>query len=128
MLNSVTDAAADYRGYPDVSGNMIHYDGNGNMKNQVDKGILNINYNYLNLPKAVTFNESYIIRNPTTGANEQRNIRSAHNYRADGTKLRKSYTTFFRKNSAERTNVTEYLDGFPKYRKFRWAYFKRISN
>lgn len=82
------------------------------MKNQVDKGILNIDYNYLNLPRAVTFTESYIIRNPATGVDEQRNIRSAYIYRADGTKLRKSYTTFFVKGYAERTNVTDYLDGF----------------
>jgi RHS repeat-associated protein len=111
-LKTVTDLSGQYNGYPDTSGNTIGYDLNGNMKNQVDKGILNIDYNFLNLPKAIKFNEWYIIRNPTTGTDEERNIRAAYIYRADGTKLRKSYTTYFSKGSAERTVITDYLDGF----------------
>lgn len=111
-LNSVTDTSGNYSGYPDTSGAQIAYDLNGNMKNQIDKGILNIDYNFLNLPKEVKFNETYIIRNPATGENEERNVRIAYTYRADGTKLRKKHTVFFSKGFSERTSTTDYLDGF----------------
>ncbi|REC70577.1 RHS repeat-associated core domain-containing protein, partial [Chryseobacterium elymi] len=46
-LNSITETQANYKGYPDVSGNTIAYDDNGNMKDQKDKGILDIQYNFL---------------------------------------------------------------------------------
>ncbi|MCU7615561.1 DUF6443 domain-containing protein, partial [Chryseobacterium sp. GMJ5] len=109
-LQSVTDDSFQYSGYPDVSGNTISYDANGNMTNQIDKGILNIDYNFLNLPKKITFNQAYIIRN-SNGSTEERNARTSYVYRADGTKLRKGYTAYF-KNFAERTTTTDYLDGF----------------
>jgi len=112
QLTSVTDTSGNYGGYPDVGGNTISYDLNGNMKNQIDKGILNIDYNFLNLPKEVKFNESYIIRNPATGEDEERNVRTSYIYRADGTKIRKKHTTFFSKGSSERFSTTDYLDGF----------------
>ncbi|MDR6157129.1 RHS repeat-associated protein [Chryseobacterium sp. SLBN-27] len=111
-LKTVTDSSTDYRGYPDTSGIEIGYDNNGNMTSQQDKGILNISYNFLNLPKEILFSEWYIIRNPATGADEQRNVRSAYIYRTDGVKLRKSYTTYFSKGGVERTLTTDYLDGF----------------
>ena len=56
-LSSVSDTSANYRGYPDTSGNTISYDDNGNMKDQTDKGILQIDYNFLNLPKYIKFND-----------------------------------------------------------------------
>ena len=37
-LTSVTDTSGNYGGYPDVGGNTIDYDSNGNMKTQKDKG------------------------------------------------------------------------------------------
>ncbi|MDH6250274.1 hypothetical protein M2347_000001, partial [Chryseobacterium sp. H1D6B] len=111
-LTSVTDTSSNYQGYPDASGNTIAYDENGNMKNEIDKGLLELNYNFLNLPKQIKFESSYIIRNPATGENELRNIRTEYTYRADGAKLRKKYTNFFIKNSTERITVTDYLDGF----------------
>src|SRR5690606_24853649 len=46
-LTSVNELAGNYQGYPDVSGNPIAYDANGSMKDQKDKGILNIAYNIL---------------------------------------------------------------------------------
>ncbi|QQQ28095.1 DUF6443 domain-containing protein [Chryseobacterium indoltheticum] len=112
QLTSVTDTSGNYGGYPNVGGNTISYDLNGNMKNQIDKGILNIDYNFLNLPKEVKFNESYIIRNPATGEDDERNVRTSYIYRADGTKIRKKHTTFFSKGSSERVSTTDYLDGF----------------
>ncbi|WEK69761.1 MAG: hypothetical protein P0Y62_18360 [Candidatus Chryseobacterium colombiense] len=53
QLNTVTDSSSNYFGYPDSSGNLMHYDLNGNMTDHVDKGILQINYNHLNLPDYV---------------------------------------------------------------------------
>ena len=111
-LTSVTDQSTNYQGYPDISGNTISYDLNGNMKNQIDKGILNIDYNFLNLPKEIKLNQSYIIRNPATGEDEERNVRTAYTYRADGTKLRKKHTVYYNKGGTERTSITDYLDGF----------------
>ncbi|SHF01926.1 DUF6443 domain-containing protein [Chryseobacterium takakiae] len=67
-------------------GNTIGYDANGNMTSQLDKGISGIQYNFLNLPKTVLAsqgNTSYI-------------------YRADGTKVKKTYGT----------KIVDYIDGF----------------
>ncbi|MEG0577542.1 MAG: RHS repeat-associated core domain-containing protein, partial [Bacilli bacterium] len=112
MLTAVTDTSGNYGGYPDVGGNIIGYDANGNMKTQKDKGILQIDYNFLNLPKEVKFDATYIIRNKITGESEERNVRSNYVYRADGTKLKKKYIYFFNKGNAERITTTDYLDGF----------------
>lgn len=60
LVNSLTDSSTNYSGYPDVSGNTIAYDDNGNMKNQIDKGILQIDYNQLNLPDKLKFDQTYI--------------------------------------------------------------------
>lgn len=54
-LTSVVDHKNNYSGYPDTSGNTISYDLNGNMTNHVDKGILEIKYNDLNLPNYIKF-------------------------------------------------------------------------
>ncbi|VXB14342.1 RHS repeat domain-containing protein [Chryseobacterium sp. 8AT] len=111
-LTSVTDTSGNYGGYPDVGGNTIDYDANGNMKTQKDKGILQIDYNLLNLPKEVKFDATYIIRNKVTGESEERNVRTNYLYRADGTKLKKKYIYFFNKGNSERIVTTDYLDGF----------------
>ncbi|MGE6397447.1 RHS repeat-associated core domain-containing protein [Chryseobacterium scophthalmum] len=110
-LINVTDASQNYNGYPGSSGTLIDYDDNGNMTSQKDKGINSISYNYLNLPEEIKFSATYIIRNKVTGEDEIRNVRTNYVYRADGTKLRKEYTAFF-KGGSERTTTTDYLDGF----------------
>ncbi len=111
-LLTVTDSSQNYAGYPDVSGNTIGYDANGNMKNHVDKGILQIDYNLLNLPKKITFNQTYEVRNVITGLYDTNNITTQYTYRADGVKLKKLYTYGIAKNSLEVFKTTEYLDGF----------------
>jgi len=111
-LQTVVDNTGNYMGYPDSSGSAISYDDNGNMTDHIDKGILEIKYNYLNLPGRMKFSTTYVIRNNETGEDETRNVRSEYIYRADRTKLRKKYTFEFRKNNTERTNTTDYLDGF----------------
>lgn len=109
-LSTVTDASVNYGGYPEIAGNTIPYDLNGNMTSHVDKGILGIDYNYLNLPKYILFQEGLstrtgIIRNNTS-----------YLYRADGVKLKKTYKYapynplgIITKLSTEET---EYIDGF----------------
>ncbi|WP_295201672.1 RHS repeat-associated core domain-containing protein [uncultured Chryseobacterium sp.] len=111
-VTSIVDERNNYQGYPDVSGNTIDYNDNGDMTSQKDKGILQIDYNHLNLADYFQFNTSYVIRNPLTGQNEVRNVKLDYLYRADGLKLRKKYTYFFSKGATERLTVTDYLDGF----------------
>ncbi|MCD8413257.1 DUF6443 domain-containing protein [Tenacibaculum finnmarkense] len=66
-LHSVTDKGNDSYGFKDgnSSDNIYNnrnddykYDVNGNMISDANKGITNITYNHLNLPKRVTFNNS----------------------------------------------------------------------
>lgn len=111
-LQTVVDGSGNYAGYPDTSGTMISYDNNGNIISHGDKGIVNIKYNYLDLPAEIKFSSTYTIRNYATGEDELRNIRTNYIFRADGSKLRKKYTTFFIKNGTERIATTDYLDGF----------------
>lgn len=111
-LDSVTDSSTNYSGYPDVSGNLISYDSNGNMKNHIDKGILQIDYNFLNLPRLIQFDKTYNIRDPFGGSQQTKNITTRYTYRADGTRLRKIYTYGIAKNNSEANKVTEYYDGF----------------
>jgi len=103
-LNTVTDASTNYRGYPDVSGIPVVYDDNGNMKEHKDKGILEIRYNFLNLPTAMKFDQLYFTRGVW------QNVNTAFTYRADGTKLKKVYK--YSEDSVYKQKITEYLDGF----------------
>ncbi|UZT99848.1 DUF6443 domain-containing protein [Chryseobacterium fluminis] len=103
-LNTVTDASTNYRGYPDVSGTPVVYDDNGNMKEHKDKGILEIRYNFLDLPTAMKFDQLYFTRGVW------QNVNTAFTYRADGTKLKKVYK--YSEDSVYKQKVTEYLDGF----------------
>ncbi len=107
-LTSVTDSSTDYRGYPDVSGNEISYDANGNMISHQDKGILQIQYNYLNLPNFLKFSQTYIPRVTSRPVN----IRSFYQYNASGEKLRKIYLHKNPFGSGEESVTTDYLDGF----------------
>ncbi|MDQ0781336.1 DUF6443 domain-containing protein [Chryseobacterium sp. W4I1] len=75
------------KGYPYVATpTAIGYDLNGNMLNHKDKGILSIQYNYLNLPKQITQNAQV----------------TNYVYRADGVKVKKLFGDI----------ETNYLDGF----------------
>lgn len=65
QLLNVTDNSTNNLGYPN-GGNTIGYDLNGNMINHVDKGITNISYNYLNLPKMLFSLRITIISNSFT--------------------------------------------------------------
>ncbi|WPO90227.1 DUF6443 domain-containing protein [Chryseobacterium sp. HR92] len=85
-LTSASDITQNFNGYP-TGGNQIGYDNNGNMINQLDKGISSIQYNYLNLPKQITQNSKVI----------------NYYYRADGVKIKKS--------GPVGSNI-DYLDGF----------------
>ncbi|WES99257.1 DUF6443 domain-containing protein [Chryseobacterium arthrosphaerae] len=109
-LKTVTDSSTDYRGYPDTSGSIIGYDDNGNMTDQKDKGILNISYNYLNLPDYILFNKFLSTRTGQLRENTQ------YLYRADGIKLRKIYqyapSNPLGTETSLYTKTTEYLDGF----------------
>lgn len=96
QLTSIIDnplGAPNPAGY-EGGGGTIEYDPNGNMTLMPDKGITNIDYNFLNLPNTV----------------EQRGNISQYSYRADGVKLKRMFTL----NNAlgGNTTTTEYLDGF----------------
>ncbi|MDQ1856099.1 DUF6443 domain-containing protein [Chryseobacterium sp. WLY505] len=108
-LNTVTDASGNYSGYPDTSGAFISYDENGNMKDHTDKGIVQIDYNFLNLPNRIEFNSLYQSRDYY---NLLFNVNTKYVYRADGTKLKKMYTYGSGKANMETTTITDYLDGF----------------
>ncbi|MCQ4142702.1 RHS repeat-associated core domain-containing protein, partial [Chryseobacterium sp. EO14] len=107
-LNSVTDISLNYAGYPETSGNTISYDDNGNMTNQIDKGILQIDYNFLDLPKYIKFNE-YV----SVDRKNKVYVNTTYQYSAGGTKLRKihNYKDVYQPNALG-TKTTDYLDGF----------------
>ncbi|WP_162143023.1 DUF6443 domain-containing protein [Chryseobacterium gregarium] len=110
-LNTVTDASGNYSGYPDVSGNPVSYDNNGSMTSHTDKGILQIDYNILDLPNYVKFDRSYVPR-ASFGGEGSFNVNTTCLYRADGTKLKKLYTYGSGLTNKETSTLTEYLDGF----------------
>lgn len=102
-LTKVTESALNETGY-EGGNNAISYDLNGNMKDMLDKGIQSIAYNYLNLANQIgiqqkgpfgQFSNSYI----------------SYLYRADGTKLRKTYSSAPPRGLMS-THITDYLDGF----------------
>jgi len=103
-LKTVTDASTNYNGYPDASGNTIAYDLNGNMIDHKDKGILQISYNILSLPRYIKFDQLYFTRGVW------QNVNLNYTYRADGTKLMKVYK--YSENAVYKQKITEYLDGF----------------
>ncbi|AZA56571.1 DUF6443 domain-containing protein [Chryseobacterium shandongense] len=106
-LKTVTDSSTDYRGYPDISGIEIGYDDNGNMTSHQDKGILQIDYNFLNLPNYIKFNDYVNLRSGKKYVNSQ-NL-----YRADGIKIQKIHS-YKNPNSvlALAVKTIDYLDGF----------------
>lgn len=104
-LDKVIESAMNDTGY-EGGNNIIDYDLNGNMINMKDKGIQTIVYNYLNLPESYTISQNSPLGVVTGfGLN--------YLYRADGTKVRKTYRSEGGKGSTMiTTNMTDYLDGF----------------
>lgn len=88
-VTNISDDTSNPTGYKGA-GQLITYDVNGNMKTFPDKGISQINYNFLNLPQNIIQNS-----NSTN-----------YIYRADGTKVNKSFLL----NGT--TINTDYLNGF----------------
>uniref|UniRef100_UPI003872DE40 RHS repeat-associated core domain-containing protein n=1 Tax=Chryseobacterium oryctis TaxID=2952618 RepID=UPI003872DE40 len=89
---------------PDTSGITIPYDSNGNMISHEDKGILQIDYNHLNLPQFIMFDQQYYTRGVW------QNVNLTYYYGADGTKRRKEYR--YSENSIYIKKTIDYLDGF----------------
>lgn len=105
-LDTVVDSSGNYIGYPDTSGTPITYDENANMKSHVDKNILQLDYNFLNLPTYIKFNNFVTTR----AGNIYENTKYV--YRSDGVKLSKAYNYFSGRNNANTLDITNYLDGF----------------
>ncbi|WP_312508873.1 DUF6443 domain-containing protein [Chryseobacterium culicis] len=111
-LDTVTEISGNYFGYPETSGNVISYDDNSNMTSQIDKGLLEIKYNYLNLPNYIKFNES-VVRQDLFGLGDIIKYKNtSYIYRADGSKLKKIHNYFSGRNQADASITTEYLDNF----------------
>ncbi|SDH84874.1 RHS repeat-associated core domain-containing protein [Chryseobacterium taeanense] len=119
QLISVKDESGNYAGYPDTSAMEILYDDNGNMKDHKDKGILQIDYNILNLPDLVKFDQTYVPRDE-----DGINVNTKYLYRADGTKLKKVYTYGLGKANTQASTTTDYLDGF----QYETKYSGSLSN
>ncbi|MCS4300665.1 DUF6443 domain-containing protein [Chryseobacterium sp. BIGb0232] len=108
-LNQVKEYALNDTGY-EGGDNMIDYDSNGNMINMKDKGIQSIVYNHLNLPQRLS-----IVQTSDFGTYS---YSLDYLYRADGTKLRKTYfKQGGRRGETPVAKITDYLDGF-QYRYF----------
>ncbi|GEJ43567.1 DUF6443 domain-containing protein [Chryseobacterium sp. ON_d1] len=103
-LTKVIENALNDAGY-EGGNNIIDYDPNGNMTTMKDKGIYEIDYNYINLPS--TFS---ITQNDPFGTSISFFLN--YLYRADGTKVRKTYTTGGGKGQPTVNKMTDYLDGF----------------
>ncbi|MDR6457736.1 MULTISPECIES: DUF6443 domain-containing protein [Chryseobacterium] len=106
-VNTVSDATSNYAGYPASVSTAIPYDGNGNMITHEDRGMLQIDYNYLNLPNYIKFNKLY-----NTHDFETYNVNTKYLYNAAGAKLRKVYTYGTGRGQTEAVSKTDYLDGF----------------
>ena len=77
------------------------YDANGNMIKDKNKGITNIEYNHLNLPKRIIFDEG----------NEHGSHQIKYTYDATGTKLSKEVITYTGTNGRTHA-ITHYENGF----------------
>ncbi|VXC58374.1 hypothetical protein CHRYSEO8AT_710001 [Chryseobacterium sp. 8AT] len=104
-LNRIVENAMNDTGY-EGGNNLIGYDVNGNMADMLDKGIESVQYNHLNLPKNFQFM-------PTSVFGVTNYVNLSYLYRADGTKLRKIYSTRLEgRNQPTNNTITDYLDGF----------------
>lgn len=110
-LTKITDEQQNPTGYPYIpTPAAITYDndntdGNGNMTSHLDKGIYQIEYNYLNLP-----NNYGITQNNLFLGNKSFNL--YYTYRADGKKVSKLYSSGGGKGQLSTRQITDYLDGF----------------
>lgn len=102
-LTQVIENALNDTGY-EGGNNVIDYDLNGSMTTMKDKGIWSIAYNYLSLPDSYSITQSSPF-GPTM------NIGLDYLYRADGVKVRKTYSSAPPRGLASVT-ITDYLDGF----------------
>src|SRR5690554_1632876 len=97
QLRNVTDTSGALQGFNDgnkhkqTKKNDFEYDDYGNMIVDRNKGITNITYNHLNLPKKITFENNRSIE---------------YIYGADGSKLRKKVT------DGTKNKTVDYLNGF----------------
>ncbi|WPO93176.1 DUF6443 domain-containing protein [Chryseobacterium sp. HR92] len=107
-LTTVNDASGNYAGYPSTSGNPITYDSNGNMTSHLDKGMLQIDYNYLNLPNYIKFDKEYVSHDWLNTYY----VNTKYLYNAAGNKLRKIHTYGAGRTNLETIDKTDYLDGF----------------
>ncbi|QIY92400.1 DUF6443 domain-containing protein [Chryseobacterium gallinarum] len=113
-LNQVIEHSLNDTGY-EGGNNIITYDLNGNMTNMLDKGIENVQYNHLNLPENFQFT-------PVSNSGVPNYINLSYLYRADGTKLRKIYSTRLEgRNMPTNNTITDYLDGF------HYNYYESVS-
>ncbi|WP_375182029.1 RHS repeat domain-containing protein [Chryseobacterium sp.] len=96
QATKIDDNSNNPTGYEGGGGD-IGYDSNGNMKFMPDKQIEQIGYNYLNLPNAMKIDDT--------------KKKMLYLYRADGTKLRKTFN-FIKQDGSVYTTITDYLDGF----------------
>ncbi|UKB84841.1 RHS repeat-associated core domain-containing protein [Chryseobacterium sp. MEBOG06] len=111
-LTKVIENALNDTGY-EGGNNPISYDVNGNMTNMLDKSIQSVQYNYLNL------SDQYVIHQNSFGKPTYSTIN--YLYRADGTKLRKTFSSSSPRGSTS-TRITDYLDGF------QYSYFEGGGN
>lgn len=98
-LKKVTDTSGKIQGFNDGANTTTEYtyDANGNMETDANKGITNITYNHLNLPKVVTINNQNI----------------SYIYDATGVKLRKivgSTTTDYAGNYVYENNTLQFFN------------------
>lgn len=107
-LTTVSDASGNYAGYPGTLGTPFTYDSNGNMTSHLDKGMLQIDYNYLNLPNYVKFYKEYVSHDWLNTYY----VNTKYIYNAGGTKLRKIHTYGAGRTNLETIDKTDYLDGF----------------
>lgn len=105
-LTKIIENAMNDTGY-EGGKNTIDYDLNGSMTNMKDKGISGIIYNHLSLPDA------FGITQADPFGSSPVNFILDYLYRADGTKVRKTYSSGgVRGNPTITKNMTDYLDGF----------------
>ncbi|WP_346985806.1 DUF6443 domain-containing protein [Chryseobacterium sp. POE27] len=105
-LDKIIENALNDTGY-EGGNNVIDYNLNGSMITMKDKGIQGITYNHLNLPDSYSITQA----NPFSGTSTSFGL--DYLYRADGTKVRKTYSSGGSKaNPTITTNITDYLDGF----------------
>ncbi len=107
-LTQVIENSLNLTGY-EGGNNIIDYDLNGNMTTMKDKGIQYIGYNHLNVPDQFSITQADPFLGTTT------NFGLNYLYRADGVKVRKTYSTGGGRGQSTTYKYTDYLDGFQYY-------------